>query len=100
VKRLATAVTASTERREVRPVARFDGFFDSINGRYDHDQRARIECMLNLAFIGVGDANARHSLRCWASSPHASNGFPIARIMLHLRPDEIVSGIGHRAINS
>src|SRR5471032_2232048 len=54
--------------------------------------------MLNLPFIGVSHANARHGLGVRTSAPHASHLLPFLGVVLHFRPDEIVAGIGHRAI--
>src|ERR1700733_4873626 len=54
--------------------------------------------MLNLAFIGVGHAHARHRLGVRACLPHAADRFPVARVVLHFSPDEVIAGIRHRTV--
>ena len=54
--------------------------------------------MLNLALVGVGDAHARHRLRVRTGAPHPRGRLPIAIVVLHLGPDEVVARVRHRAI--
>src|SRR5262249_37557573 len=37
--------------------------------------------------------------RVRTGAPHARDSFPIARTVLHLGPDEVVTGVGHRAVS-
>ncbi len=62
------------------------------------DERAGVERMLNLALIGVGHAHAGNRLRVRAGAPHACDRLPVMLIVLHLRPDEVVTGIRHGAV--
>ena len=54
--------------------------------------------VLDLALVGVGDAHARHRLGVRARAPQARGRFPVALVVLHLGPDEVVAGVGHRAV--
>ncbi len=98
IERLSAAVAAAAERREVRPVARLDRLFDRVDRRHDDDQGTGVERMLDLALVRVGDAHAGHRLGVRAGRPHAADAFPRAHVVLHLGPDEVVAGVGHRAV--
>ena len=54
--------------------------------------------MLDLTLVGIGDADPGNGLGVRTGPPHSRNGAPVVRIVLHLGPDEVVSGIGHRAV--
>ena len=98
VERLAPAVAAAAERGEVGPVGRLACFLNGVYRRHDDDQRARIERVLDLAFVGVGHAHTRNRLGIRTGPPHTRNGLPVVLIVLHLGPDEVVAGIGHGAV--
>src|SRR5438128_12057155 len=61
VESLTAAIATPSQRREVRPVARFDGFFNGIHCRHDDNERSGIERMLNLALIRVAHTHAWNS---------------------------------------
>ena len=98
VERLAATVTALAERREVGPVARGRGFFDRVDSRDDEHERAGVERVLLFALVGVRDADARHRLRVRAGAPHVGDFLPVARVVLHLSPDEIVARVRKCAV--
>ena len=54
--------------------------------------------MLDFAFVGIGHTHTWNSFGVRAAAPHPRDGFPIARAVLHLGPDEIVARVGHGAI--
>src|SRR5262249_49071896 len=99
IKSLPAAVAPSSERWKVSPVSSFDCFFDSIDGRHDDDERTGIQRMLDFAFVRVCDAHTWNSFGVGTRSPHSRDGVPIAGIVLHLRPYEVVSRVGHRAVD-
>ena len=47
--------------------------------------------MLNLALVGVRHARAGHGLGVRARAPHARDLIPVALVVLHLGPDEVVA---------
>ena len=69
-----------------------------VDRRHDDHQRAGVERVLDLALVGVGDAHARHRLGVRAGPPHPRRRLPVALVVLHLGPDEVVAGVGHRAV--
>src|SRR5207244_139680 len=96
---LPAAVAASSEWRKIGPVAGLDRFFDSIHRRHYNNESAGIQRVLNLTFVRICDAHAWNSFRGWARTPHPGYSRPVALIVLHLRPDEVVTCICHRAID-
>ena len=98
IERLPAAVAAAAERRKVGPVARLNRLGLRVDRRHDDDQRAGVKRVLDFALVGVGDAYAGHGLGVRTRAPHARDRFPVPIVVLHLGPDEVVAGIGHRAV--
>src|SRR5262245_45076677 len=55
--------------------------------------------MLDLAFICIGHSDAGYRFGVRASLPHFGDVLPVARIVLHFRPDEVVAGVRHGAVS-
>jgi hypothetical protein len=53
--------------------------------------------MLDLALVGKSDAGAGHGLRVRTRPPHTRRRLPVALIVLHLGPDEVVAAGGLNA---
>src|ERR1700680_1445200 len=54
--------------------------------------------MLYHDLFSIGDTISWPRLRMRTGLPHFGHVFPRARAVLHLRPDEVISGIRHRAV--
>ena len=54
----------------------------------DDDQRAGIGCVLDFAFVGVGDARARTALR---RDVRHMRRLPIVIAVLHLGPEVVIA---------
>ena len=100
IERVAAAEAALAERREIGPIPGRDRFLDGVDGRDDEHQRAGIERMLDLEFVRVWHPRAGNRLGVRAGPPRHGGLVPCGRRMLHLGPDEVVSGIGHGAIGA
>ncbi len=98
IEALPAALAALAEWREVRPVARGGRFLHRIDCRDDNDERAGVGGTLNFALVGIRDARARNGLGVRARAPHPCRMRPVAIVMLHFGPDEVVTGIRHRAV--
>src|SRR6202022_3590134 len=93
------SLAALAERWEHGPVPRGFSLFDGADrGNHDH-QRTIIHRVLDFAFIGVGHAPARDRFGGRTRLPHAGDRAPVARVVLHLGPDEVIAGIRHRAVS-
>ncbi len=100
IESIPAAEAALAERRKIGPVSRRDRLFHCIHGRNHDDQRARIEGMLNLKLVRVGDPRPRNCLRVRTGPPRLSGLIPGRVGVLHLGPDEVVSGIRHGAVGA
>src|SRR5204863_7354766 len=99
VERLAAAVAAPSFRREIGPVYRFARFGYAVDGRHDENERAGVEGVLDLALVGIRDADAGHRFGVRTRAPHARHRAPVVLIVLHLGPDEVIAGVRHGAVS-
>ena len=74
--------------------------FDGIHGGHHEDQRAVVERVLDLLLVGVRHTHAGNGARIGTLPPHLRGLIPGGRRVLHLRPDEVVAGIGQRAVDA
>src|SRR5262249_16219795 len=99
VEGLAATVASPAERWKVRPIPRFNRLFDAVHGGDDDPQPTGVERVLNLALVRVGHSNARNRLRLRTGTPHSGSGLPVALVVLHLGPDEVVAGVSHGTVS-
>src|SRR5437899_11951659 len=73
--------------------------FHGVHGRNDDSDRANVGRFLNVALSRVRHADKWHR-RSPSAGPNHFRHIPIGpRAVLHLDPQKIVSGVGHRAVN-
>ena len=96
---LPAAGAAPADGREVGPVDRGLRLFDAVDGRDHDDQRAHVGGVLDLTLVGIGHARAG-GCRSRTGAPHPGDLLPRDGLVLHLDPDEVVAGRGHRAVGA